>query len=80
MSFKQLISLPLYWLKKFGHTLGKIQTTLLSAILYYFLLTPLGLVFQLFSFIKRIFSFKQKKTYWIKRDFQKDVQNIYQQF
>jgi len=79
MSFKTIISLTLNWLKKFAHTLGKIQTTLISSILYYFLLTPLGLVFQLFNFITKTFAFKQK-TYWVKRDYKKDLENIYNQF
>jgi len=80
MSFKKIISLPLSWLKKFGHTLGKIQTTLISSLLYYILLTPLGLVFQLFNLIKKTFSLKSKKTYWVKRDYKKDLENIYNQF
>jgi len=80
MSLKKIISLPLNWLKKFGHTLGKIQTTLISSILYYIILTPLGLFFQLFSFIKRIFSIKPKKTYWLPRDYKNDLENIYNQF
>jgi len=80
MSFKKIIFLPLNWLKKFGHTLGKVQTTLISSLLYYVLLTPLGLIFQLFNLINKTFSFKSKKTYWVKRDYKKDLENIYQQF
>lgn len=65
--------------KKLGLFIGKVQTTLLSAILYYFLITPIGLIFQLVTSIKKAFSVKQD-TYWLPREPEKDLKDIYQQF
>ncbi|AKM79509.1 MAG: hypothetical protein UX85_C0005G0062 [Candidatus Beckwithbacteria bacterium GW2011_GWB1_47_15] len=67
------------WLKKLAAGLGKIQTTLILGIFYYFLVTPFGLVFQLVIGIKRLF-IKNPDTYWQPREPEDDIKNAYQQF
>lgn len=47
-----------YW-KKFGKLLGKIQTTIILAIIYYLIITPVGLIKILFK------SRKKQASYWI---------------
>ncbi|MFC1627062.1 SxtJ family membrane protein [Patescibacteria group bacterium] len=79
MTLPKIFQLPLNWLKKFGHAFGKFQTTLILSLLYYFLLAPIGLVFQLVTSLKQVFSL-QPKTYWLARDHQEDLKNIYNQF
>jgi len=79
MILKKVFKLPLIWLKKFGTALGKIQTTLIMSFLYYFLLAPIGLIFQLVTLIKKAFTLKPQ-SYWVERDYQEDLKNIKNQF
>jgi len=47
-----------YW-KKFGKVLGKIQTTIILTIIYYLVISPIGI-------IKKLVSPKKKTlTYWL---------------
>ena len=63
-----------YWLK-FGRVLGKIQTTIILSIIYYLVLSPIGIFKQVFSFKKKINSF------WIDIPKQKhDLEESYQQY
>ena len=56
-----------YW-KKFGRILGKIQTTIILSLIYYLIVTPIGL-------IKKIFLAKQNlNTYWL--DIAKQKHNL----
>lgn len=73
--FKSLLS----GLKKTGHAIGKFQTKLLSSFLYYFLVTPIGLIFQAVNLLKNPLAAKPD-TYWISRDPKKDLEDVYKQF
>jgi len=63
-----------FW-KKFGRILGKIQTTIILSIIYYFLVTPIGL-------FKKLISRKNKPTtYWITLPPQNhDLKKSYEQY
>jgi len=65
--------------KKIGHSIGKFQTMLLSSLLYFLLITPIGLIFQLVTFVRQSL-LKKQKTYWQSRDYNKDLKDAYQQF
>ena len=66
-------------LKKTGQAIGKFQTNLISALLYYFLVVPTGLIFQAVNLLKNPFAAKPN-TYWIPRDPDKDLKDVYKQF
>lgn len=63
-----------YW-KKFGRILGKIQTTIILSLIYYLIVTPIGL-------IKKVFSPKQNlNTYWLDIPEQKhNLDEAYKQY
>ena len=66
---KILTPLNIGWIK-FGNFLGKIIAPLVLAILFFLVVTPIGLLLKLFK--KDILNLninKKIKTYWITRDF-----------
>tara|TARA_B110001450_G_C17414901_1_gene397342 strand:- start:18 stop:407 length:390 start_codon:yes stop_codon:yes gene_type:complete len=66
---KILTPLNILWMK-FGIFLGKIVSPVVLAILFFLVVTPIGLLLKIFK--KDILNLEinsKKKTYWIKRDF-----------
>ena len=64
---KLLYPLNLIWVK-FGELIGKIVAPLVMALIFFIILTPIGLFLRLIG--KDLLNIKsnQNKTYWIKRD------------
>ncbi len=63
------ILLPFYrvWMR-LGKTLGKINSFIILSLIFYFVLTPLGIVKKAFKIDSEKFSHKTNKTsYWIKK-------------
>ena len=79
MTFNQLNRLVVNRFKKISHAIGRVQTVLLSSLLYFLLITPIGFIFQLVTFINRSFA-KPSSTYWQPRDSDQDIKDVYQQF
>ena len=66
---KILTPFNIAWIK-FGNLLGRIIAPIVLATLYFFVLTPIGLLLKLFK--KDILNLRIKKdvkTYWLTRDF-----------
>lgn len=61
---------PLYKLwTKFGKTLGKINAFIILTIVYYVIITPLGLIKKCFSNGISKYSFKSEKdSYWLRKE------------
>jgi len=72
---------PLYkgWMK-FGHVLGWINARIILGIVFFLLVTPIGLVMRLFG--KDLLRMRTPKTstYWIARDKPIDPQSLRNQF
>ena len=53
---------------KFGLLIGRIISPIIMGIIYFFVVTPIGLLMKLFQ--KNLLNLKKKKsnTYWIKKD------------
>jgi len=68
--------LNLFWIK-LGYFLGKIISPIVMGIVFFIIVTPIGLLLRLFG--KDILRLKRnKKTYWIKRDYK--IQSMKKQF
>ena len=64
---KFLIPLNKYWIK-LGEFLGKIIAPIIMALVYFVILTPIGLTMRIFGKDLLGLKFKKKQdTYWIKR-------------
>lgn len=72
---------PLYrgWMK-FGHALGWINARIILGVVFFVMVTPIGLVMRLFG--KDLLRMRMVKTgsYWIKRDQPLDPQSLRNQF
>tara|TARA_Y100000590_G_scaffold197747_1_gene224599 strand:- start:3849 stop:4226 length:378 start_codon:yes stop_codon:yes gene_type:complete len=55
------------WIK-FGELLGRIISPIVMGIVYFFVVTPIGLVMRLFKKDLLNLKFSKKNTYWIKRE------------
>jgi len=67
MNSKLLKPLNFLWFK-LGLFLGRIISPIIMGIIYFFVVTPIGLLMKLFQ--KNLLNLKKKKsnTYWIKKD------------
>ena len=64
---KLLYPLNLIWVK-FGELLGRIIAPLVMALIFFIVLTPIGLFLRLIGKDLLNIKFNKSKTYWIKRD------------
>ena len=65
------------WIK-FGEILGKVIAPLVLSIVYFIVITPIGLLLRIFGKDLLGIKFLKKKSYWIKRD--KDLGSMKNQF
>ena len=65
------------WIK-FGEILGKMIAPLVLSIVYFIVITPIGLILRIFGKDLLGIKFLEKKSYWIKRD--KDLGSMKNQF
>ena len=65
------------WIK-FGESLGKVIAPLVLSIVYFIVITPIGLFLRIFGKDLLGIKFLKKKSYWIKRD--KDLGSMKNQF
>ena len=65
------------WIK-FGEILGKMIAPLVLSIVYFIVITPIGLLLRIFGKDLLGIKFLKKKSYWIKRD--KDLGSMKNQF
>tara|TARA_B100000029_G_scaffold515158_1_gene620893 strand:- start:2157 stop:2585 length:429 start_codon:yes stop_codon:yes gene_type:complete len=63
---------------KFGEVLGRIVAPVVMAIIYFFVITPIGLFMRLIGKDLLSVKFLKKNSYWIKRE--KDVGSMRKQF
>ena len=75
---KLLTPLNILWFK-FGILLGSIIAPIVMAIIYFFIVTPTGIIMKIFNkdLLNKKFN-KSLKSYWIKRE--KKVSSMKQQF
>ena len=64
---KLLYPLNLIWVK-FGELIGKVVAPLVMALIFFIILTPIGLFLRLIGKDLLNIKLNQNKTYWIKRD------------
>ena len=78
MNSKLLIPLNKLWIK-FGAILGVIISPIIMGIVFFLVVTPIGIILRIMSkdLLKKNYD-KKRKTYWIKRD--KQVGTMKQQF
>jgi hypothetical protein len=65
------------WIK-FGEILGKVIAPIVLSIVYFIVITPIGLLLRIFGKDLLGIKFLKKKSYWIKRD--KDLGSMKNQF
>jgi hypothetical protein len=78
LNSKILSPLNLLWMK-FGELLGKVIAPIVLSLIYFSVITPIGLLMRLIGkdFMKKNFS-KKNNSYWIKRN--KNVGSMKKQF
>lgn len=78
LNSKILSPLNLLWMK-FGELLGKVIAPMVLSLIYFLVITPIGLLMRLIGkdFMKKNFS-KKNNSYWIKRS--KNVGSMKKQF
>tara|TARA_B100001123_G_C14536047_1_gene720309 strand:- start:131 stop:508 length:378 start_codon:yes stop_codon:yes gene_type:complete len=74
---KLLNPLNLIWVK-FGELLGKIISPIVMGIIYFFVITPIGLLMHLIGKDLLKTKFNDSKTYWLKRE--KNIGSMKRQF
>ena len=74
---KVLIPLNNIWIK-FGELLGKIISPIVMAFVYFFVITPIGIIARLFGKDLLQIKFNSKSTYWINR--KKNIGSMKRQF
>ena len=67
INYKLLYPLNLVWVK-FGELIGKIVAPLVMALIFFLILTPIGLFLRLIGKDLLNIKLNNNKTYWIKRD------------
>ena len=67
ISSKLLSPLNLFWIK-FVTLIGKIIAPIVMALIYFVILTPIGLCIRLFGKDLLNVKFSKKNSYWIKRE------------
>tara|TARA_Y100000310_G_C20296665_1_gene629748 strand:- start:255 stop:632 length:378 start_codon:yes stop_codon:yes gene_type:complete len=74
---KLLSPLNVVWVK-FGELLGRIIAPVVMAIIYFFIITPIGLFMRLIRKDLLKIKFSNKQSYWIKRE--KNIGSMKRQF
>ena len=74
---KLLTPLNFVWVQ-FGEILGKIIAPIVMLIIYFVILTPLGIIIRLFGKDLLNINSREKNSYWIKRN--KDLGSMKKQF
>ena len=74
---KVLIPFNNIWIK-FGELLGKIISPIVMAFVYFFVITPIGIIARLFGKDLLQIKFNSKSTYWINR--KKNIGSMKRQF
>jgi len=77
LNSKILFPLNLLWIK-FGETIGRIIAPIVMLIIYFIVITPMGLFFRLLGKDLINIKFSQKDSYWIKRE--KNIGSMKRQF
>ena len=77
LNSKLLSPFNLVWVK-FGELLGRIVAPLVIAIVYFVIVTPIGLFMRLIGKDLLSTKFSKNKSYWIKRE--KNIQSMKRQF
>ena len=67
LNSKLLLPLNKMWFK-FGMLLGKIVSPLIMGIIFFFVVTPIGLIMRMLGKDLLNLKFNSQKSYWIKRD------------
>ena len=67
LNSKLLGPLNKLWIK-FGELLGKIISPIVMGIVYFFVVTPIGLIMRLFRKDILKIKFSKKNSYWIERE------------
>ena len=61
---------------KFGILLGKFMSPLIMAVIFFIVVTPIGLIMRIFNKDLLKLKFNKDKTYWITKDKIKNLQNF----
>ena len=77
MNSKFLNPFKLLWIK-FGELLGKVIAPIVMALVYFIVLTPIGLIMRIFGKDFLSLKFSNQKSYWMKR--QKNLGSMKRQF
>ena len=77
LNSKILYPLNLLWIK-FGETIGRILAPIVMLIVYFIVITPMGLFFRLIGRDIINIKFSKKNSYWIKRE--KNIGSMKRQF
>lgn len=65
------------WIK-FGELLGRIIAPIIMSIIFFLIVTPIGLILKMFHKDLLNLKFNKNKTYWMKKD--KTIQSMDKQF
>ena len=63
---------------KFGELLGRIIAPIIMSMIFFLIVTPIGLILKMFHKDLLNLKFNKKKTYWMKKD--KTIQSMDKQF
>ena len=77
LNSKLLKPLKIVWIK-FGEILGRFIAPLVMGIIYFIILTPIGLLMRLIGKDLLNLKFTEKKSYWIKKE--KNISSMKRQF
>ena len=77
LNSKLLTPLNLIWVK-FGELLGRIVAPIVMAIVYFMIVTPVGLFMRLIGKDFLNIKYSKKNSYWIKRE--KNIESMKRQF
>ena len=62
------------WLK-LGFIIGRITTPILSGLLFFLIVTPIGFIFKILKKDILKLNFERKKTYWIKKEIKSNMKD-----
>ena len=77
LNSRLLTPLNLIWVK-FGEYIGKILAPVVMGIIYFFVLTPIGILMRLIGKDLLKMKFSKENSYWIKRE--KNINSMKKQF
>ena len=63
-----------FWIK-LGFIIGRITTPILSGLLFFLIVTPIGFIFKILKKDILKLNFERKKTYWIKKEIKSNMKD-----